>query len=77
MSLSTKKPPNPRNQATANTTRTPGVAAGGQFSGPSHIHSPAPESSRSASPAEPTRSDSRPFGGTACGSRSTRPTGVR
>lgn len=56
-------------------------AANAQVLGPSNLHSPAladsPSTAPAPAPSRPQPDANHPFRGTACGSRSTRPTGVR
>lgn len=77
MSLSASAPV----QADRSAPPARGEACNPRVSGPSDLHSPAHANSASTTPAAaPGRPQPDPnpfFSGTACGSRSTRPTGVR
>ncbi len=66
--------PSPRRETVSQPAQTD---TNHQIPGPSPLHSGAPASSPET-PNRPGESDAKPFsGGTACGRRSTRPTGVR
>jgi hypothetical protein len=77
MFLSISAPISATRSNTSTSANPRGEVRNAQVSGPSDLHSPAHAESNSTPPARTQPGTSHPFSGTACGSRSTRPTGVR